>query len=157
MLDCDQIVILKVSFIVSQIFISFRRWKALERVCKVQMELAQFLKEIDSNDARTTLDLSLSEEIDLVFLVDIMGHLNQLNRKLQGEKKNVGQMWQAVNSFIAKLGVFQRDIAGSKDHFLTLKTFVNERMDRPDMVQESCAKADMEKRFEIDNYNLQED
>ena len=86
MLDCDQIVILKVSFIVSQIFISFRRWKALERVCKVQMELAQFLKEIDSNYAWTTLDLLLSEEtlIDLVFLVNIMGHLNQLYRKLQG-------------------------------------------------------------------------
>ena len=114
---------------------------------------------IDRNDAQTHLDLLLSEEtlIDLVFLVNILGHLNQLDRKLQGEKKNIGQMWQAVNSFIAKLGVFQRDIAGSKDHFLTLKTFVNERMDRPDMVQESCAKADMEKRFEIDNYNLQED
>ena len=64
-------------------------------------------------------------------------------------------MWQAAKSFISKLGVFQRNIAGSKDHFPTHKTFVNERMDHPDMVLEACAKAEhfltnIEKRFEID-------
>lgn len=68
------------------------------------MELAQYLEEIDSNDARNHLALLSSEDtlIDLAFLVDIMGHLNQLiNRKLQGERKDIGQMWQTVKGFIA--------------------------------------------------------
>ena len=60
--------------------------------------------EVDSNDARTQLTLLSSENTltDLAFLVDIMGHLNQLNFKLQGEKKNISQMWQTVKGFISK-------------------------------------------------------
>ena len=70
-----------------------------------------------------------------------MGHLNQLNLKLQGEKKNISQMWQTVKGFISKLSAFRWDLATSMDHLPTLKAFIDER-EQPDAAQAGCQKAE---------------
>ena len=135
---------MKVSGMISSYF---DRWlskgRALERVWKVREELVQFLEDTDSDESRSHLALLLSEDasMDLAFLVDIMRHMNDLNVKLQGEKKDVGQMWLAVKGFVAKLNVFHQDITESKDHFPTLRRFIEQQVEH-DMAQAACKKAE---------------
>lgn len=49
-------------------------------------ELDLFLEELNTDDARSYLDLLRDEKkvADMAFLVDILSHLNILNLKLQG-------------------------------------------------------------------------
>ena len=52
---------------------------------------------------------------DLLFLTDVMQHLQSLNLSLQGKEKNLSDLAQTIFSFRKKIKLFQRD--------LTLKTF----------------------------------
>ena len=52
---------------------------------------------------------------DLLFLTDIMQHLQSLNLSLQGKEKIISDLAQTIFSFQKKITLFQRD--------LTLKTF----------------------------------
>ena len=52
---------------------------------------------------------------DLLFLTDVMQHLQSLNLSLQGKEKNLSDLAQTIFSFQKKINLFQRD--------LTLKTF----------------------------------
>nr|XP_014351068.1 PREDICTED: general transcription factor II-I repeat domain-containing protein 2-like [Latimeria chalumnae] len=57
-------------------------------------------------------------------LVDITGHLNQLNVKLQGQGNTILSLQQAVFAFESKLNLFIRDIeTGRLTHFETLRMF----------------------------------
>nr|XP_014339756.1 PREDICTED: general transcription factor II-I repeat domain-containing protein 2B-like [Latimeria chalumnae] len=58
------------------------------------------------------------------YLVDITGHLNQLNVKLQGQGNTVLSLQQAVFAFESKLNLFIRDIkTGRLTHFEMLRMF----------------------------------
>ena len=52
---------------------------------------------------------------DLLFLTDIMQHLQSLNLSFQGKEKIISDLAQTIFSFLKKITLFQRD--------LTLKTF----------------------------------
>ena len=52
---------------------------------------------------------------DLLFLTDVMQHLQSLNLSLQGKEKNLSDLARTIFSFQKKINLFQRD--------LTLKTF----------------------------------
>lgn len=59
-------------------------------------------------------DVSLLEDtewiLDLAFLTDITGKLNNLNCELQGKGKTVVDMRSALNAFKAKMSVFSVDL-----------------------------------------------
>ena len=59
-----------------------------------------------------------------MFLVDIFGHLNMLNKALQGRQKFVSDLRKEVRSFSAKLILFRNDISsGQLLHFDTLREY----------------------------------
>ncbi|KAG1925728.1 protein FAM200B, partial [Pimephales promelas] len=58
---------------------------------------------------------------DFAFSVDLMGHLNDLNRKLQGKDVFVHKLYSYVRAFRAKLTLFSRQMTNkSFTHFPTL-------------------------------------
>lgn len=136
-IQCDPVV----ENIDDNVYFDIYRWlskgQSLERVWKIRMELVQFLKEIGSDDARDHLELLSRQDT----LMDMMGHLNQLNLQLQGEKNYVGQMWKIVNGFVAKLRLFHNDVTNSRDHFPTLKTFIDDECMENLNTAEVCEKA----------------
>ena len=62
----------------------------MTRVWSVRHEIEEFLGEIGGDAAEGFLEILQSENSmrDMAFLTDILGHLNGLNLKLQGEEKN---------------------------------------------------------------------
>ncbi|XP_067943067.1 protein FAM200C-like [Watersipora subatra] len=79
------------------------RWlskgRALQRVWTVRQHIEQFLSEIGGDAAERLLEILRSEHSlrDMAFLTDILAHLNDLNLKLQGEGRNVVELWQAAH------------------------------------------------------------
>lgn len=69
--------------------------------------------------------LSDNEEMEVTaFLVDVFGHLNKLNKLLQGRQKFVADLRQEVRAFMAKLVLFRNDInSGQLLHFDTLREY----------------------------------
>ncbi|XP_067942931.1 general transcription factor II-I repeat domain-containing protein 2-like [Watersipora subatra] len=63
---------------------------------------------------------------DLAFLVDICGHLNDLNLKLQGKNKTIINTLPAVQAFSHKLELFVVDVQSDMLHFPTLKAFLDD-------------------------------
>ena len=59
-------------------------------------------------------DVSLPEDtertLDLAFLMDITGKLNNLNCELQGKGKSVVDMISDLNAFKAKMNIFSVDL-----------------------------------------------
>ena len=53
----------------------------------------------------------------VAFLVDITGHLNELNLKLQGQKNSVCDLMKNVRSFQMKLNIFKEDLQGECEPF----------------------------------------
>ena len=109
----------------------FCRWlskgKALQRVWSVRQHIEQFLSQIGGDAAERFLVILRSKHSlrDMAFLTDILAHLNNLNLKLQGEGRNVVELWQAVTSFKDKLQCFYEDIYSDMNHFPIVKEFVN--------------------------------
>lgn len=61
--------------------------------------------------------------LDFAFAVDLMGHLNDLNRKLQGKDVFVHEQYSYVRAFRAKLTLFSRQMTNNSfTHFPTLTT-----------------------------------
>ena len=83
-------------------------------------EFAQFMKNPDTM-------------IQVAFLVDIFGHLNNLNLKLQGQKKSLSTCRKAVKTFQSMLLVYKNDIEKDKVHFPTLKEYATEFAQDADM------------------------
>lgn len=69
-------------------------------------------------------DVSLLEDtewtLDLAFLTDITGKLNDLNCKLQGKGKTVVDLISALNAFKAKMNIFSVDLQKKKGAALSL-------------------------------------
>lgn len=99
----------------------------MTRVWSVRHEIEEFLGEIGGDAAEGFLEILQSENSmrDMAFLTDILGHLNGLNLKLQGEEKNVTELWQTVTSFSNKLQCLSEDIVHDMNHFPTLKEFLS--------------------------------
>ena len=51
------------------------------------------------------------------FLTDMMSHFNDLNVKLQGEKRSIFDLITAIRAFQKKLEIFKRDIQSNLIHF----------------------------------------
>lgn len=108
------------------------RWlskgNALFRIWKVREELLSFLNTCTSSNAQPFKEMMSSTEdmCDLAFLVDICGHLNKLNLKLQGREKTIVDLLVAVQSFEHQLELFATDIQADMLQFITLKTFIDD-------------------------------
>lgn len=83
-------------------------------------EFAQFMKNPDTM-------------IKVAFLVDIFGHLNDLNLKLQGQNKSLSACRKAVKAFQSMLLVYKNDLEKDKVHFPTLKEYATELEQDADM------------------------
>lgn len=61
--------------------------------------------------------------LDFAFAVDLMGHLNNLNLKLEGKDVNLHELYSCVRAFRAKLTLFSRQMSNKRFlHFPTLAT-----------------------------------
>ena len=107
------------------------RWlskgNALERIWILRHDLLTFL-ETCGDSAQVFVDMLKSEEsmTNLAFLVDICGHLNKVNLKLQGKDKSIIDMHLAVKSFALQLSLFNNDIQADMLHFPCLKSLAGE-------------------------------
>jgi glutaredoxin-related protein len=60
---------------------------------------------------------------DLTFLVDATGHLNTLNKELQGKDKLITEMFDSIKAFRAKLRLWENRLqVHNLVHFLHLKS-----------------------------------
>ena len=86
------------------------RWlskgKVLSRFWLLKDSVYQFLAEIDELSVEREFLVNSEWLNDLAFLVDITGHLNALNLKLQGSSKLFTNMCNDVESFKRKLTMF---------------------------------------------------
>ena len=92
------------------------RWLSRSDIFYRFVELLEPIKSflIEKKRAFEILD-NMSFLQDLLFLTDVMQHLQSLNLSLQGKEKNLSDLAQTIFSFQKKINLFQRD--------LTLKTF----------------------------------
>ncbi|XP_067931776.1 uncharacterized protein [Watersipora subatra] len=70
---------------------------------------------------------SFKDMSDLAFLVDICGHLNGLNLKLQGKNKTIINTLPAVQAFSHKLELFLVDVQGDMLPFPTRKALLDDK------------------------------
>ncbi|KAJ8012488.1 hypothetical protein DPEC_G00043330 [Dallia pectoralis] len=103
------------------------RWlskgKVLAHFWKIRNEIKDFLAQQKSHKAEVFLHF-LEEESNmdtLAFLVDITGHLNDLNLKLQGKDNSVCDLVAAVQSFQRKLDILKMDLEQDCTHFPSMK------------------------------------
>ncbi|XP_072115598.1 SCAN domain-containing protein 3-like [Mobula birostris] len=103
------------------------RWlskgRVLERVCDLRDELVSFLSSLQSQKAQGFKRFLSDNKVmaRVLFLCDIMSHLNQLNLQLQGNNHTVADMYEAIEAFWSKLNLLERDIRGRKLHFPRLR------------------------------------
>nr|CAI5838283.1 unnamed protein product [Callosobruchus analis] len=83
----------------------------LRRFVALEAEIAQFLEE----DHKVFEELQSYEwRADLYFLADIMGHINELNKSLQGKENMVFTMYNSVKAFCLKLSLFRNKLLNSE-------------------------------------------
>ena len=70
----------------------------------------------------------------VAFLVDITGHLNELNLKLQGQRNSVCDLMINVCSFQMKLDIFKQDLQGECEHFPQMREQIQGERDIPPYV-----------------------
>ena len=111
------------------------RWlskgNALSRIWSLRKELLSFLTSCTNNAAQTYIAMlsSTADMANLAFLVDICGHLNELNLQLQGKDKTVIELLSSVESFQLKLELFKNDLRSNQFQFETLKSYLAENED----------------------------
>lgn len=94
------------------------RGSVLQRFYSLRSEIDQFLKEKDKPLRELSDPLWLA---DLAFLVDLIGHLNTLNKSLQGKDQLVPQLYAHMKAFRAKLCLFETQLRNfNVAHFPTL-------------------------------------
>nr|CAI5857681.1 unnamed protein product [Callosobruchus analis] len=82
----------------------------LRRFVALEAEIAQFLE-----DHKVFEELQSYEwRADLYFLADIMGHINELNKSLQGKENMVFTMYNSVKAFCLKLSLFHNQLLNSE-------------------------------------------
>nr|WPK86729.1 NLRC3-like protein 86 [Sebastes schlegelii] len=83
------------------------RCSVLQRFYSLRSEIDQFLKEKDRPLHELSDPLWLA---DLAFLVDLTGHLNTLNKSLQGQDQLVPQLYTHIKAFCVKLRLFETQL-----------------------------------------------
>lgn len=97
------------------------RGKCLRRFWELREEVRIFLLETDV-DVKEFYDEQWL--LDLCFLVEITEKLNLLNLEMQGENKLITDCYQSMKSFIAKLGLWIRQMSNrNATHFPLLNDF----------------------------------
>uniref|UniRef100_A0A8C9YYR3 SPIN-DOC-like zinc-finger domain-containing protein n=1 Tax=Sander lucioperca TaxID=283035 RepID=A0A8C9YYR3_SANLU len=104
------------------------RWLSRGRVLLRFLSLLGEIKEFKQSKGE---DVSLLEDtewtLDLAFLTDITGKLNDLNCKLQGKGKTVVDMISALNAFKAKMNIFSVDLQRKKVlHFPSVESVLKD-------------------------------
>ncbi|XP_067949669.1 general transcription factor II-I repeat domain-containing protein 2-like [Watersipora subatra] len=101
---------------------------ALSRLWSTRQELTSFLNTGRSLNAKQFQEMMSSSKdmSDLAFLVDICGHLNDLNFKHQGKNKTIINTLPAVQAFSHTLKLFLVDVQSDLLHFPTLKAFLDD-------------------------------
>ncbi|XP_067933086.1 protein FAM200B-like [Watersipora subatra] len=136
------------------------RWlskeNALSKLWSIRQELTSFLNTCTSLNARQFQEMMSSSKdmSDLAFLVDIYGHLNDLNLKLQGKNKTIINTLPAVQAFSHKLELFLVDVKGDMLHFPTLKAFLD---DDEEMVSAKLNKTEEEHNKTEEEHNETEE
>ncbi|KAK0132498.1 SCAN domain-containing protein 3 [Merluccius polli] len=111
------------------------RWlskgNALGRFWSIRKETADFLQQLKSPKATQFANfLQDKHKMDVVaFLVDITGHLNELNLRLQGQKNSVCDLMKTVRSFQVKLDIFKEDLQGECVHFPQMREQIQDERD----------------------------
>lgn len=103
------------------------RWlakgKALERFWNLKDEVIEFLEKNNELPDECELLKDKNWLINLAFLTDILGHLNILNKRLQGEGNLFPALVGSINSFMSRLRLFESNLGmGNLDHFVRLKS-----------------------------------
>ena len=105
------------------------RWlskgEVLNRMWNLRQHISAYLSKIDNDIAKQHLEFLQDENqmTVIAFLVDIFGHLNELNLKLQGRYTSLADVKTEVTSFQAKLGIFKEDLRGEQDYFENFREF----------------------------------
>lgn len=104
------------------------RWLSRGRVLLRFLSLLGEIKEFKQSKGE---DVSLLEDtewtLDLAFLTDITGKLNDLNCKLQGKGKTVVDLISALNAFKAKMNIFSVDLQKKKVlHFPSVQSVLKD-------------------------------
>lgn len=104
------------------------RGKVLQRFFELLTPIIHFLKE----KQQSTDDMESPRFVqDLSFLSDIVGHLNDLNVRLQGKQSLVTEMWELICAFKMKLRFWCECLNnGDVRHFPTLEG-INMKGERP--------------------------
>jgi hypothetical protein len=103
------------------------RWlakgKALERFWSLKDEVIEFLEKNNELPDECELLRDKNWLINLAFLTDILGHLNILNKRLQGEGNLFPALVGSINSLMSRLRLFESNLGmGNLDHFVRLKS-----------------------------------
>ena len=118
------------------------RWlskgNALSRIWQLRKYLLVFL-ETCGTTAEPYVNMLKADECmaNMAFLVDICGHLNALNLKLQGKDKSLVDLHSAVKSFTLQLSFFKSDIQAEMLHFPCLKSLLDE-IEHIDVIKGYC-------------------
>lgn len=100
------------------------RGRILLRFLSLLTEIKDFMK---SRNEDTSLLEDVVWLLDLAFMTDITGKLNNLNRALQGKGKTVADMISALNAFKAQMSIFSAHLQRKKVlHFPSLQMVLNE-------------------------------
>ncbi|XP_017891841.1 general transcription factor II-I repeat domain-containing protein 2-like [Ceratina calcarata] len=96
------------------------RGKALDRFFKLRDEIKNFMqtagKPIPQLEDNNWLE-------NLAFLSDLIDHLNILNVRLQGKKKTIIDLFDAIRAFKMKLDLWEKDLqSGNTTHFPKLQS-----------------------------------
>ena len=106
------------------------RWlskgKALKRLWDVKDEIRDFLISINTVAAHNHLQniTSIVFMTKVAFLIDLFGHINELNCRIQGVKLTVIGLWNEIKCFKLELHLFAHDINNDMLHFSTLKGYL---------------------------------
>ncbi|XP_026286701.2 general transcription factor II-I repeat domain-containing protein 2-like [Frankliniella occidentalis] len=107
------------------------RWLSRAKVLKVFFDLRDTIKIFLKEKNHPIPELDKPKWVaELAFLVDVTGHLNNLNLKLQGKGHVISDMLQAVQGFEMRLTLFEEQLRkGELFHFESLKSLSSSELD----------------------------
>ncbi|XP_023227897.1 general transcription factor II-I repeat domain-containing protein 2A-like [Centruroides sculpturatus] len=102
------------------------RWLSRGQMLKRFYDLLNEIKSFMTSKAKSVPEFDDANWLaDLAFLVDLTGHLNDLNTRLQGKNQLISAMFQIINAFQVKLKLWQAQLnANDFSHFNTLSKHI---------------------------------